>query len=507
MKRIIAMLLAIVLVLSLGISSVFAADEPSIAAAADIPYIDDGDSAHLLNIYGVIENTEPRPLLIRIHGGGFFGGTQANDEDYSQLLADNGFNVVSINYSLMPAAGTFQNIEKDIFAALGWIDKHAEEYCLDLSRVVMTGDSAGGYLTNLTATILSEPALQEKFGLEAPSYVIRGCVLTCPEVDILELREDLANGKGFKGFMAKTISEAVLMDSAVEEVDLYSIINPETYPKMYIITTPQDDILYEQAVAFDAWLTEKGIDHELHVYEQQENKLRHVFNTGNIDWVESVQANEESIAFLKSLIGEEPTEIKAVYCIGDSLTFGVIPGTAGKRDVTYPDVLAGLLGDGFEVINAGKPGRSLTEGGVCYLKVPEYQQSIDAAADMYIIMLGTNDANLWEKWDAEAYEHDLNMVVDAYKEANPDTVIVLIAPPTVLPSESTGEIQMDKSLLEGSIHDTVQKTAEEKNALFIDMFAKTTENPEWVGSDGIHFTQEGYTAMGEYIYDCIKGVL
>ena len=41
MKRIIAMLLAIVLVLSLGISSVFAADEPSIAAAADIPYIDD----------------------------------------------------------------------------------------------------------------------------------------------------------------------------------------------------------------------------------------------------------------------------------------------------------------------------------------------------------------------------------------------------------------------------------------------------------------------------------
>ena len=304
MKKLIAFILILVLSCGIFVTSAFADDAPSFAAASDIPYIDDGDAAHLLNIYGEIENTEPRPLIIRIHGGGFFGGTQANDEPYSQFLADNGFNVVSVNYTLMPAAGSFQAIEKDIFSALKWIDDHAEEYCIDLSRVVMTGDSAGGYLTNLTATILSDPSLQEKFGLKAPSYHVRGCVLTCPEVDILELREDLVNGSGFKKFMAGRITEEVLMDSAVEEVDLFSIINPETYPKMFIITTPQDAILYEQAVAFDAWLTEKGIDHEFHVYEQQENKLQHVFNTANINWVESKQANEESVAFLKSLIEE-----------------------------------------------------------------------------------------------------------------------------------------------------------------------------------------------------------
>ena len=303
MKKIFVLFLCLILSVSV-ISPVFADDEPSIAAAADIPYLDDGDSAHLLNIYGVIADTEPRPVIIRIHGGGFFGGNQANDEPYSQFLADHGFNVVSVNYSLMPAAGSFQNIEKDIFAALNWIDQNAEEYCLDLTRVVMTGDSAGGYLTNLTATILSDPALQEKFDLKAPSYHIEGCVLTCPEVDILELREDLVNGSGFKKFMAGRITEEVLMDSAVEEVDLFSIINPETYPKMFIITTPQDAILYDQAIMFDEWLTEKGIEHELHIYEQQENKLQHVFNTSYVDWVESIQANEESVAFLKSLIGE-----------------------------------------------------------------------------------------------------------------------------------------------------------------------------------------------------------
>ncbi len=303
MKKLLSLLLCLTLFAACGTIAAFADDEvPSLAAAADIPYIDDGDSAHLLNIYGVIADTEPRPVILRIHGGGFFGGNQANDEPYSQLLADSGFNVVSINYTLMPAAGSFQNIEKDIFAALAWVDAHAGEYALDLSRVVMTGDSAGGYLANLTMTILSQPELQEKFGLTAPSYTVRGGVLTCPEVDILELREDLVNGSGFKKFMAGRITEEVLMDSAVEEVDLFSLIDPETYPKMFIITTPQDAILYEQAVAFDQWLTEKGIEHEFHVYEQQENKLQHVFNTSYIDWVESIQANEESIAFLKSLI-------------------------------------------------------------------------------------------------------------------------------------------------------------------------------------------------------------
>lgn len=213
------------------------------------------------------------------------------------------------------------------------------------------------------------------------------------------------------------------------------------------------------------------------------------------------------VSAVPAAFAAEETEEFTIYCIGDSLTFGVIPNTPGKREVTYPDTLASLLGEGYAVTNLGKPGRSLTSGGVCYLKVPEYQESIDASADMYIIMLGTNDANLWEKWDAEEYEQDLYQVVDTYREANPDTVIVLMAPPIVLPDSQTGETKMDLSLLEGFIHDTVQKVAEEKNALFIDMFAKTTETPEWIGEDGIHFTQEGYEGFGRFVYESIKDAL
>lgn len=32
------------------------------------------------------------------------------------------------------------------------------------------------------------------------------------------------------------------------------------------------------------------------------NELQHIFNTARIDWVESIQANEDSVAYLKTPI-------------------------------------------------------------------------------------------------------------------------------------------------------------------------------------------------------------
>ena len=72
-----------------------------------------------------------------------------------------------------------------------------------------------------------------------------------------------------------------------------------------------------------------------------------------------------------------------IACVGDSLTYGVIPNTAGKQsESNYPAVLNQLLGEGFDVQNYGKPGSSLTENGVCYRNRDGYQLSLDAAAQM-----------------------------------------------------------------------------------------------------------------------------
>lgn len=190
-----------------------------------------------------------------------------------------------------------------------------------------------------------------------------------------------------------------------------------------------------------------------------------------------------------------------VACVGDSLTYGVIPGTPGKQtEANYPAALAELLGEGFEVQNYGKPGSSLTENGVAYKNRDGYEASLAAAAQVYIIMLGTNDANADNAWDAALFEGDLGAMVDAYRAASPEALICLMAPPEVFPNEE-GVTQMNEELLRGELREIVKRVAEEKGARYIDLFAATEGHPEWIGGDGIHFLDEGYAQIAQAVFD------
>lgn len=90
--------------------------------------------------------------------------------------------------------------------------------------------------------------------------------------------------------------------------------------------------------------------------------------------------------------------IKRIVCYGDSNTFGFDPRDGGRYDRghRWPEVMQDLLGDGFEVINAGFNGRTIAT--VIY---PNYYGSGKdffttsmtgrAPVDLLILMLGSND--------------------------------------------------------------------------------------------------------------------
>jgi len=86
-----------------------------------------------------------------------------------------------------------------------------------------------------------------------------------------------------------------------------------------------------------------------------------------------------------------------ILCFGDSNTFGTSP-VDGKRlpaHERWPGILAGLLGTGHLVIEAGQPNRTLVndppfsgdKSGIKYLKPYLEKYSLD----VIIIKLGTND--------------------------------------------------------------------------------------------------------------------
>jgi hypothetical protein len=88
----------------------------------------------------------------------------------------------------------------------------------------------------------------------------------------------------------------------MSHLDLFNCTDPSVFEGLYMMTTPGDTTTGAAVLKFDAYLTEHGVDHILKSYDSVENNLIHVFNISHTDWVESIQANQDEIDFMESLL-------------------------------------------------------------------------------------------------------------------------------------------------------------------------------------------------------------
>lgn len=90
------------------------------------------------------------PVVVNFHGGGFTLGRATDDARWARMVLDEvGAVFVSVDYRLAPEH-PFPAAVDDGVDALRYLAAHADELCLDVSRVVLTGFSAGG---NLAVTV------------------------------------------------------------------------------------------------------------------------------------------------------------------------------------------------------------------------------------------------------------------------------------------------------------------------------------------------------------------
>ena len=305
MKRTLTLILTALLALLPILASAALAEEPAYGdLTSDIPYIDDGDANHTLDIYGANGKTEPAKTVVEIHGGGFIGGNKTTNTDHSIVFADAGYVVVTPDYSKVPRGVSFPDVIRELFTVYQWVGEHAEEYHIDTHNIFLSGDSAGGYYVLISMAIMRDPALAEYFGVTLPDYAFSGYVATCPAADMLSMRDDLGEEKkGPAAYTANTIGADILMDDELmSHMDLFTCTDPQVFDGLYMMTTPGDITTGEAVLKFDAYLTEQGVDHILNSYEDQENALLHVFNISHTDWVESIAANQDEIDFMDSLL-------------------------------------------------------------------------------------------------------------------------------------------------------------------------------------------------------------
>src|SRR5262245_50594294 len=129
--------------------------------APNITYLTASNFDAKLDVYSRTDTTAPQPTMIWIHGGGWTGGNKEGALFSLLPYLEMGWNVVNVEYrlakvSLAPAA------VEDCLCALRWVIRNAKQYNVDISKLVVSGGSAGGHLALTTAMIPASEGLDRQ---------------------------------------------------------------------------------------------------------------------------------------------------------------------------------------------------------------------------------------------------------------------------------------------------------------------------------------------------------
>ncbi len=114
----------------------------------DIEFAKVGDVSLTLDVH-VPDGPGPFPTAILVHGGGFTKGDKTSYiTPLFKPLSDAGYVWFTINYRLAPQHRWPACLE-DVETAIRWVRAHASEYKVDVTRLVLIGESAGGHLVSL----------------------------------------------------------------------------------------------------------------------------------------------------------------------------------------------------------------------------------------------------------------------------------------------------------------------------------------------------------------------
>ena len=116
-----------------------------------------------------------RPVLIFVHGGGFWTGNKSDGTDLATAFARRGFVTASIGYRLLatgpcapmwPAQCTTAATaaQHDTQAAVRWLRAKADFLKIDPDRIAMAGESAGAKATLLVAWRPDDPGASGNSG-------------------------------------------------------------------------------------------------------------------------------------------------------------------------------------------------------------------------------------------------------------------------------------------------------------------------------------------------------
>ena len=232
----------------------------------DIVYHVANNHENTLDLYLPTNADGPTPVLISIHGGGWVAGTKDSRGLRFLPYLEMGYAVVNISYRLVQVIRAPAAVE-DCLCALQWVARNADRYNFDLTRIVTTGDSAGGHLALTTGLVPASTGL----GNQCPQQNFSG-PSTIPSVPVAAIINwygitdvtDLTRGPNTKGYAVEWMGNLINRREIGRLVSPLSHVSRNSPPILTIHGDNDQLVPYSHATRLHTALDGVGVPNTLH---------------------------------------------------------------------------------------------------------------------------------------------------------------------------------------------------------------------------------------------------
>jgi acetyl esterase/lipase len=223
----------------------------------DITYVTANNYDVKLDVYTPQQGSGPHPTVLYFHGGGWVRGSRQSNVLTFLPYLEMGWAVVNVGYRLGPVSLAPAAVE-DGLCALRWVIRNARDYGFDTSKIVLTGNSAGGHLALTTGMIPPSEGLDR----QCPGNEDLKVAAIVDWYGIADVAE-LLDGPNQKSYAVEWLASLPNRREIAERVSPLKYVRAGLPPVIMIQGDADPTVPYSHSTRLRDALTEAGVRNEL----------------------------------------------------------------------------------------------------------------------------------------------------------------------------------------------------------------------------------------------------